>query len=214
MKRSSQMWSRSNPASCDSSAPFGNSTCRWNRMFYRHSSCGEMVRALRKPERSHRSCCKIHESSLARRSATTITLSWVITSIPCGGLLRVRAVIPFAANPHRGKWLKFSLYESPHLPGERINPDILRMDTDAVLHLPLTTDARRRRGGERETVTSSPSLEKDLCNARADWVNEEAVEDRGLVTSHGRRTFAHSTSGSDSFSPGPHVAWLHERKVK
>jgi len=39
----------------------------------------------------------------------------------------------------------------------------------------------RRRG--RRTVTSLPSLQTDLRNAGATWVDEEVVVDNGLVTS-------------------------------
>jgi protease I len=83
------------------------------------------------------------------------------------------------------------------LPGGVINPDSLRMQPKAVAfvrsffdagkpvaaicHGPWTiinADAARGR-----RMTSWPSLEIDLRNAGAQWVDEEAVTDQGLVTS-------------------------------
>jgi protease I len=94
---------------------------------------------------------------------------------------------------------KVSSYDGLHVPGGVINPDILRMDTDAVdfvrsffeagkpvssiCHGPwMLIEAEVVQG---KTLTSWPSLKKDLRNAGANWVNEEVVEDRGLVTSRG-----------------------------
>ena len=83
------------------------------------------------------------------------------------------------------------------LPGGVANPDALRMDKDAVAfitafvtagkpvfaicHAPWTlveADAVRGR-----TLTSWPSLQTDVRNAGGNWVDEEVVTDRGLVTS-------------------------------
>jgi protease I len=83
------------------------------------------------------------------------------------------------------------------LPGGVINPDSLRIQPKAVAfvksffdagkpvaaicHGPWTiinADAARGR-----RMTSWPSLEIDLRNAGAQWVDEEAVTDQGLVTS-------------------------------
>lgn len=94
---------------------------------------------------------------------------------------------------------RVSAYDGLHIPGGVINPDILRLDNDAVdfvrsffeagkpvssiCHGPwLLIDAEVVQG---RTLTSWPSLKKDLRNAGANWVNEEVVEDRGLVTSRG-----------------------------
>jgi protease I len=90
-------------------------------------------------------------------------------------------------------------YDGLHLPGGVINPDLLRMDGDAVefvrsffeagkpvssiCHGPwMLIEAEVVRG---RTLTSWPSLKKDLRNAGANWINENVVEDRGLVTSRG-----------------------------
>ncbi len=94
---------------------------------------------------------------------------------------------------------KVSSYDGLHVPGGVINPDILRMNSDAadfvrsffeagkpvssICHGPwMLIEANVVRG---RTLTSWPSLKSDLRNAGANWVNEEVVEDRGLVTSRG-----------------------------
>lgn len=94
---------------------------------------------------------------------------------------------------------RVSSYDGLHLPGGVMNPDILRMDTDAVEFVRHFFEAGKPVSAichgpwmliEAEvvsgrTLTSWPSLKKDLRNAGANWVNEECVEDRGLVTSRG-----------------------------
>jgi protease I len=88
-------------------------------------------------------------------------------------------------------------YDALVLPGGVMNPDHLRMNEGAVrfaraffqaskpvaaiCHGPwLLVDAEVLEG---RTVTSWPSLHKDLENAGATWVDREVVTDRGLVTS-------------------------------
>ena len=88
-------------------------------------------------------------------------------------------------------------FDALHLPGGVINPDSLRMQPAAVAfaraffesgkpvasicHGPwMVIEAGAARG---RRVTSWPSLKTDLKNAGADWVDEEVVVDRGLVTS-------------------------------
>jgi protease I len=83
------------------------------------------------------------------------------------------------------------------LPGGVANPDALRMDSEAVAfikaffdagkpvaaicHAPWTlVEADVVRG---RTVTSWPSLQTDLRNAGATWVDDELVQDGNLVTS-------------------------------
>ncbi len=88
-------------------------------------------------------------------------------------------------------------YDALVLPGGVANPDALRMDTDAVAfiasffadgkpvaaicHAPWTLVEADVVGGRR--MTSWPSLQTDLRNAGADWVDEEVVVDGNLVTS-------------------------------
>ena len=83
------------------------------------------------------------------------------------------------------------------LPGGVMNPDRLRINPRAVAFVRSFVDAGKpiaaichgpwtliQAGGvQGRTVTSWPSLETDLCNAGAKWVDREVVVDRGLVTS-------------------------------
>jgi protease I len=88
-------------------------------------------------------------------------------------------------------------YDGLVLPGGVANPDVLRTDSDAVgfvrgffeqdkpvaviCHGPWTLiEADVVRG---RTLTSWPSLQTDLRNAGATWVDEEVHVDNGLVTS-------------------------------
>ncbi len=94
---------------------------------------------------------------------------------------------------------KASAYDGLHVPGGVINPDILRMNDDAVDFVRSFFEAGKPVSSichgpwmlinadvvEGRTLTSWPSLKKDLRNAGANWVNEEVVEDRKLVTSRG-----------------------------
>jgi len=88
-------------------------------------------------------------------------------------------------------------YDALLLPGGVANPDQLRMlpkavdfvrsffdrnkPVAAICHAPwMLVEAGVVRG---RTVTSWPSLQTDLKNAGAKWVDREVVEDEGLVTS-------------------------------
>lgn len=83
------------------------------------------------------------------------------------------------------------------LPGGVINSDSLRMEEDAVefvksffesgkpigaiCHAPwILAEAKVAKGRK---ITSWPSLETDMTNAGAHWVNQEVIVDEGLVTS-------------------------------
>ena len=88
-------------------------------------------------------------------------------------------------------------YDALVLPGGVANPDALRMDEDAVsfvkdfvasgkpvaaiCHAPWTLAEADVVRGKR--MTSWPSLQTDLRNAGADWVDEELVVDGNLITS-------------------------------
>jgi protease I len=83
------------------------------------------------------------------------------------------------------------------LPGGIINPDTLRIQPKAVAFVKAFFDDAKpvaaichgpwtiiNAGGARgRRMTSWPSLEVDLRNAGAEWVDQEAVVDQGLVTS-------------------------------
>ncbi len=88
-------------------------------------------------------------------------------------------------------------YEALVLPGGVANPDALRMDQDAVRFVRGFFDQNKPVGvichgpwlliesgaAKGRTVTSWPSLQTDLRNAGATWVDEEVHVDNGLVTS-------------------------------
>ena len=90
-------------------------------------------------------------------------------------------------------------YDGLHLPGGVINPDILRMNEDAVDFVRRFFDLQKPvcsichgpwmliEAGvvNGTTLTSWPSLITDLRNAGANWVNERVVQDGNLVTSRG-----------------------------
>ena len=88
-------------------------------------------------------------------------------------------------------------YDGLVLPGGVMNPDKLRADEDAVAFVRSFADAGKPVAAichgpwtlvEADVVngrrmTSYPSIQTDLKNAGADWVDEEVVVDNGLVTS-------------------------------
>ena len=88
-------------------------------------------------------------------------------------------------------------YDGLVLPGGVINPDKLRADEDAVDFVRSFVEARKPVGAichapwtlieagvvDGLELTSWPSLETDLRNAGANWVDKEVVVDDGLVTS-------------------------------
>ena len=83
------------------------------------------------------------------------------------------------------------------LPGGVMNPDQLRMDPAAVAFVKAFFDAGKpvaaichapwlvinAGGAKGRRMTSWPSLQTDLRNAGADWVDAESVTDGNLVTS-------------------------------
>lgn len=87
-------------------------------------------------------------------------------------------------------------YDALVLPGGVINPDALRLEPRAIAFVRHFVTARKpiaaichgpwmliNAGGvEGRQVTSWPSLEIDLRNAGAFWVDREVVVDQGLVT--------------------------------
>jgi protease I len=88
-------------------------------------------------------------------------------------------------------------YDGLVLPGGVINPDKLRIDPEAVAFVRAFVESGKpiaaichgpwtliNAGGVRgRTMTSWPSLQVDLENAGANWVDQQVVVDRGLVTS-------------------------------
>ncbi len=88
-------------------------------------------------------------------------------------------------------------YDALIIPGGTVGADTLRADDDAVSFVRGFFEAGKPVGAichapwtlvesgvlEGRTVTSFPSLQTDIENAGATWVNEEVVTDAGLVTS-------------------------------
>jgi len=88
-------------------------------------------------------------------------------------------------------------YDALLLPGGVMNPDKLRTDKQAVQFVRSFFDQGKPVGSichgpwmlveagvvNGRKVTSYPSIQTDLKNAGANWVDQEVVVDRGLVTS-------------------------------
>jgi protease I len=88
-------------------------------------------------------------------------------------------------------------YDGLVLPGGVANPDFLRSDGDAVRFVRSFIEAKKPVGAichgpwtlveadviKGRTLTSWPSLQTDIRNAGATWVDEEVHVDQGLVTS-------------------------------
>jgi protease I len=88
-------------------------------------------------------------------------------------------------------------YDGLVLPGGVANPDQLRTETDAVQFVRAFFEAGKPVGAichgpwtlinadvvDGRTLTSWPSLQTDLRNAGAEWVDEEVHVDQGLVSS-------------------------------
>jgi protease I len=88
-------------------------------------------------------------------------------------------------------------YDALLLPGGVMNPDKLRANAKAVAFVKAFADSGRPIAAichgpwtlidagavQGRTMTSWPSLQTDLKNAGATWVDREVVTDNGLVTS-------------------------------
>jgi protease I len=109
------------------------------------------------------------------------------------------------------------------LPGGVFNPDALRMDEEAVAFVKAFVDAGKPIAAichgpwtlietgavEGRRMTSWPSLKTDLRNAGAEWVDEEVVVDRGLVTSRKPDDIpAFNAKMIEEFAEGDHGAGL------
>lgn len=105
------------------------------------------------------------------------------------------------------------------LPGGVMNPDKLRIDKDAVsfirefdrsgkpiaaiCHGPWPLIEAGAVSGRK--MTSYPSIQSDLKNAGASWVDEEVVVDKGLVTSRSPRDLpAFNEKMVEEFAEGVH----------
>ncbi|MDO5758633.1 MAG: type 1 glutamine amidotransferase domain-containing protein [Rhodobacterales bacterium] len=88
-------------------------------------------------------------------------------------------------------------YDALVLPGGQINPDLLRVNSDAVAFVQSFWSAKKPIGAichapwllieadiaRNRHMTSYHSIRKDVENAGATWHDKEVVTDQGLVTS-------------------------------
>lgn len=112
-------------------------------------------------------------------------------------------------------------YDALMIPGGVLNPDKLRMNSDAVefvreffksgkpvaaiCHGPqMLIEAGVVRG---HRLTSYPAIKTDLHNAGADWVDEEVVVEGNLITSRSPEDIpAFSRTMIEEFTPLPEAA--------
>ena len=119
-------------------------------------------------------------------------------------------------------------YDALLLPGGVMNPDKLRANPTAVQFVKHFVESGKpiaaichgpwtliEAGGVRgRRVTSWPSLQTDLRNAGADWVDQEVVTDRGLVTSRKPDDIpAFNRKMIEEFAEGKHDTQKTERDL-
>ncbi|MBA2363240.1 MAG: type 1 glutamine amidotransferase [Chloroflexia bacterium] len=112
-------------------------------------------------------------------------------------------------------------YDGLVLPGGVANPDFLRVDEGAVDFVRAFFEAGKPVGAichgpwtlveagvlTGRTITSWPSLQTDIRNAGGNWVDQEVVTDRGLVTSRNPGDIpAFSAKLVEEFAEGRHDA--------
>lgn len=112
-------------------------------------------------------------------------------------------------------------YDALVLPGGVMNPDKLRMDKKAVEFVRAFVEAEKPIAAichgpwtlieagalEGRRMTSWPSLQTDLRNAGAEWVDQQVVVDNGLVTSRKPADIpAFNRKMLEEFAEGRHTA--------
>ncbi|MGI8651067.1 MAG: type 1 glutamine amidotransferase domain-containing protein [Rubrobacter sp.] len=110
-------------------------------------------------------------------------------------------------------------YDGLVVPGGTVGADTLRGDADAVSFIRSFFEQQKPVGAichapwtlieagvvEGRTLTSYPTLQTDLSNAGATWVDEEVVTDAGLVTSRNPNDIpAFSAKLIEEFAEGKH----------
>jgi len=118
-------------------------------------------------------------------------------------------------------------YDGLVLPGGVANPDQLRTDTDAVQFVRAFFEAGKPIGAichapwtlinadvvDGRTLTSWPSLQTDLRNAGAEWVDEDVHVDQGLVSSRKPDDLdAFNAKLVEEFSEGVHETSARRRQ--
>jgi deglycase len=111
-------------------------------------------------------------------------------------------------------------FDALMLPGGVANPDQLRMIPEAVQFIRGFVEAGKPIAAichglwplietgvvKGRKVTSWPSLRTDLVNAGAQWVDQEVVTDRGLVSSRKPADIpAFNRKMIEEFAEGPHI---------
>lgn len=113
-------------------------------------------------------------------------------------------------------------YDGLVLPGGVINPDKLRADEDAVEFIAdfFTADGQKPVAAichgpwtlaeadvlKGRKLTSYKSIKTDLMNAGAEWVDQEVVVDKGLVTSRSPKDLpAFNKKMVEEFAEGSHT---------
>jgi protease I len=111
-------------------------------------------------------------------------------------------------------------YDALMLPGGVANPDQLRLHPHAIRFIKAFVDARKpiaaichgpwtlidAGAAKGRKMTSWPSLQTDLRNAGATWVDQEVVTDSGLVTSRKPDDIpAFNRKMIEEFAEGKHV---------
>ncbi|HAA33392.1 MAG TPA: protease [Cyanobacteria bacterium UBA8553] len=110
-------------------------------------------------------------------------------------------------------------YDALVLPGGVLNPDQLRTEPNAVQFIKSFFEAGKPVAAichgpwtlieadvvKGRTLTSWPSLQTDLRNAGATWVDQEVVVDQGLVTSRNPQDIpAFNSKIIEEFAEGQH----------
>jgi len=111
-------------------------------------------------------------------------------------------------------------YDALVLPGGVLNPDKLRQNKDAVAFVKAFLQAGKPVAAichgpqmlietgliKGRKLTSFPSLQTDLKNAGAEWVDEEVVVDNGLITSRTPADLpAFNKKAIEEFAEGVHA---------
>ena len=111
-------------------------------------------------------------------------------------------------------------YDALLLPGGVINPDLLRIDEDALRFIKHFVDSAKPIAAichgpwplievgavAGRMMTSYGSIKSDLKNAGAHWIDEAVVVDRGLVTSRNPGDLkAFNAKMIEEFAEGPHA---------
>lgn len=111
-------------------------------------------------------------------------------------------------------------YDALMLPGGVMSPDKLRTEKSAIAFVRSFVDEHKPIAAichgpwtlidadavKDKKVTSWPSLKKDLENAGAQWIDQEVIVDRGLVTSRKPEDLSAFTQKMiEEFAEGQHI---------